>query len=378
MSKRILIDARMYGLENTGIGRYLINLIKELSSLKTEEQFRVLLREKYFSQLDFPPNWKKVLADFGHYTFEEQLRLPRLIRSEDPDIVHFPHLNTPLFWKGRFIVTIHDLTMQRQRSDATSLPLPIYYFKRIPFLINSRNAVLGSEKIIVPTQTVKNDIIAYYKIDGKKIKVINEGYTILTGHNNADSLDILNKYKIKTPYFIYVGNAYPHKNLKKAMEAVISLNIRTKRDVALVIGGSKNIFTKRLAEEVRDIKGEKYINLVGYVEDRDLKILMKNSLGFVYPSLAEGYGLQGLESMEAGTIVMASNIPVFKEIYGDNAFYFDPKDTPSISNSMEHVMNMDNKKRNLFISRSKKFITKYSWSKMAKETFSVYESCISL
>ncbi len=158
------------------------------------------------------------------------------------------------------------------------------------------------------------------------------------------------------------------------MEAIIILNKKINGKIVLVIGGSRNIFTSRLEQEIKDIKGEEYIKLIGFVEDDHLSVLYKNSVGFVYPSLTEGYGLQGLEAMDAGTVVLASNISVFKEIYGDIAFYFDPRNPYSISASMEYIVNLKEADRNLLIGRNKEFIKRYSWSKMARETLSVYNS----
>jgi glycosyltransferase involved in cell wall biosynthesis len=80
--------------------------------------------------------------------------------------------------------------------------------------------------------------------------------------------------------------------------------------------------------------------------------------------------------MASGTILLASNIPVFKEIYGDCAFYFDPGDTLSMSASMEYVLRMDTTKRNLLVEKSRFFIKRYSWSEMAKETLKVYKEVV--
>ena len=72
----IVLDARLYGvLENTGIGRYTVGLINGLKRIDNDNQYYVLLREKYFNQLNFPSNWKKVLADFRHYSLAEQIKL---------------------------------------------------------------------------------------------------------------------------------------------------------------------------------------------------------------------------------------------------------------------------------------------------------------
>lgn len=128
---KILIDARLYGLENAGIGRYLINLIEELKKSGKEDKFIILLRKKYFNSLNFPEGWKKVLTDYRHYSLTEQLKLPRIILEESPDLVHFPHFNAPALYRGNFVVTIHDMTMHRQGIAASRLPRPIYYLKSL-------------------------------------------------------------------------------------------------------------------------------------------------------------------------------------------------------------------------------------------------------
>lgn len=371
---KILIDARMYGLEHAGIGRYLINLIANLEEYEKEDDYTVLLRKKYFNELKFPDNWKKVEADFRHYTFTEQLRLPGIIYKEKPDLVHFPHLNFPIFWKGKYVITVHDLTMQYQGSDATTLSAPIYYLKRIPFLLASKLAVKNANKIIVPSEFVKKDVIKYYSIDSDKVKVVYEGVTAFGEIPNSQFsiFKILEKNKISKRYFLYVGNAYPHKNLRKAVEATIFLNRKTKSKVMLVIGGSKDVFKERLQEEIRKLKAEKYVTQLGYISDQELCLLYKYSSGFVYPSLSEGFGLQGLEAISAGTLLLASNISVFKEIYSDFAFFFDPGDATSIASLMKYVLEMDGDKRSTVIRKSQEYIKKYSWQKMARETSEIY------
>ncbi|KKR98947.1 MAG: hypothetical protein UU51_C0034G0005 [Microgenomates group bacterium GW2011_GWC1_41_20] len=60
---KILLDGRLYGLENAGLGRYLINLVGELAKIESEDEYVILLRKKYFDALNLPGNWKKVLVD---------------------------------------------------------------------------------------------------------------------------------------------------------------------------------------------------------------------------------------------------------------------------------------------------------------------------
>lgn len=173
---KIVIDGRLYGLENAGLGRYVINLVDQLSKIDKQNSYVLLLRKKYFESLVLPSNWKKILADFRHYSFAEQLLLPKIIKKEKPDIVHFPHFNVAILYNGKFVVTIHDMLMHKFTGlSATTLPTLFYYIKQSIYKIVFTIAVTRAVKIIVPSETVKNDLIDYYKIDNRKIEVIYEG-----------------------------------------------------------------------------------------------------------------------------------------------------------------------------------------------------------
>ena len=173
---RIVIDARLYGLENAGLGRYTINLINELQKLDDKNEYFILLRKKYFNQLNFSPNWKKVLADINHYSLEEQTKLPKIIKDLKPDLIHFLHFNVPLFYKGKFVVTIHDLLMHKQRGlEATTLTPSRYLLKRLGYKFIFGNAVKKAVKVIVPSQAVKDEVCYYYKLNTEKVIVTYEG-----------------------------------------------------------------------------------------------------------------------------------------------------------------------------------------------------------
>ncbi len=174
---KILIDARLYGLENAGLGRYAINLIEELQKLKDNNKYIVLLRKKYFNRLNFKNNnWSKVLADVKHYSLKEQIILPAIIRKIKPDLVHFLHFNVPVFYQGKYVVTIHDLLMHKQKGlEATTLTPSRYFLKRLGYKFVFAKAVKKALKIIVPSQAVKDEVCYYYSIDPDKVVVTYEG-----------------------------------------------------------------------------------------------------------------------------------------------------------------------------------------------------------
>ena len=171
-------------------------------------------------------------------------------------------------------------------------------------------------------------------------------------------------------YFIYTGNAYPHKNLGRLIDAVIKLKVNLK------IVSARSIFIERLEKEIKMKKVEKYVEILGFVEDGELNNLYKNSIAFVFPTLAEGFGLPPMEAVNAGTLAVVSDIPVLKEVYKNSVFYFDPLDVNSIKVALENVLKIFEKERVKIIKKSQEFLKKYSWLKMAKETLKIYESVV--
>ncbi len=383
MGKKILIDGRMYGLENSGIGRYVANLIKELKTLSLSDKryekfnFVVLLRKKYYNQLKFPKNWNKILSDIKHYTIDEQIKIPFIIHREKPSLVHFPHFNVPMFYNGDFVVTIHDMIMHFQGKNSTTLPFYRYLIKRIPYKIIFRNSILRAKKIFVPSKVIKKQILSYFGVEPSKVVVVPEGVQRFFLERKRLEKKLLGNFNLKHKnYFFYVGNAYPHKNLELAVRAVKKLNETKKMDALLVIAGIKDSFKSRLKGYIVNNNAQRYVRILGFVKDSDLRVLYQNSLAFLYPSLSEGFGLQGLEAMASGCLVIASDIPVFREVYKDKAFFFDPTSEESLIKVMEKIFKMPQGKRREYLKKGRDFAKEFSWRRMAKETFRVYERVI--
>lgn len=375
---KILIDARLYGLENAGLGRYVMNLVDNLLKIDRRNSYTVLLGKKYFNRLNFRPKWNKVLADFTHYGLAEQIKLPRIISELKPDIVHFPHFNVPFFYSGNFVVTIHDILMHKNKGlRATTLPAPEYYFKRLGYKMVFRHAVTKALKIIVPSNFVKKELVRFYRVNPAKIIVTYEGFDAkISGGESPEK--VLGRYNLRAPFFIYAGNAYPHKNLERLVEAILQLNQKRDEKVLLAIASARSIFTERLEKMVKKFGAGSYVRLLGFIPDADLGILYQYSLGFAFPSLSEGFGLPGLEAVSCGTLLLASDIPVFEEVYKTNAVYFNPYDFTSIEKAMQEVLEMDGGARRERIEKAKEFAKRYSWDKMARETLKVYEGSTNL
>lgn len=369
---KILIDARLYGLENAGLGRYAINLVNELAKTDSKNKYYILLRKKYFDSLKFPKNWVKVEAEFRHYSFLEQFKLNKLIKKIKPDFIHSLHYNAPILTNVPFIVTIHDLLLlKHQGVEATTLNPFKYYLKYYGAKYVLQKAVEKSIHIIVPSKAVKKNIIKTYGVDEDKITVTYEGVDAKIS-SKAGPKKTLRKYKLKKPFFLYVGNAYPHKNLERLIEAVVTLNQNRQEKVTMAIVSSRDVFVKRLSGKIKEKNAVDVVRLLGFVPDAELGDMYKAAEAYIFPSVFEGFGLPGLEAMSLGNISVVSDIPVFKEIYEDAAMYFNPFDYTSIVGAMNNVLSLTNAQRNILIEKGKKQVKKYSWVKMAEETLAIY------
>jgi|SRR3972149_3721583 len=374
---KIAIDARMYGLEHTGIGKYIMELTLKLAEIDHINNYILILREKFYKSLAFPENFKKVKGEFRQYSLKEQLLLPKILEREKPDLVHFPHFNVPIFYRGNYIVTIHDLLMHKQKGfQATTLTPAVYMIKRQGYRLVFDTAVSHAVKIIVPSQSVKKELVNYYNLNPEKVAVTYEGVSDL-GADNSKERNI-EKYNIKKPFFIFIGNAYPHKNLKRLVEAILALNTERDEKAMLIIVSARNIFINKLEGLISDLKAGAYVKILGFLPDKEVGSLYRNSSAFVFPTTSEGFGIPGLDAFNAGTLVLASEIPVLKEIYKKHAIYFNPFDFSSIVKAMETALSMSKEERDARIAESKDFVKVYSWNKMAQETLAIYEDCASL
>ena len=335
---RIGIDARFYGPIGKGLGRYTQKLIENLEKIDEGNQYFVFLKKENFAEyVPQNKNFQKVLADFRWYGFAEQLKFPRLLKKYQLDLMHFPHFNVPIFYFGRFIVTIHDLILLNYPTIRSSTLSPaLYWLKFTAYKLVISSAVHRSNRIIAVSRFTKKDILKnYLRIPEEKVVVTYEACDDYCLFNFRKDDDILPRYGISKPFFLYVGNVYPHKNPERlvlAMKKIEKENV----DAELVFVGSEDYFYKRLETLVTE-NGIKNIVFAGFVPDYDLDALFRNALAYVRPSLHEGFELPGLEAMSRGTPVLAADYPCSREILGDSAYYFDGKDVEDIAKALQDI-----------------------------------------
>lgn len=364
---RIGIDARLW--KETGVGRYIRALTTELVKLDRKNEYVLFLRKPEFESLQFPANWRKVLADVHWHTMTEQLALPLIYRSARVDLLHIPYFSVPLFTSRPFIVTIHDLTISHfATGKATTKPYFLYLIKRLGYQFILSQAVKRATQLITVSETVKKQLVQEFSLNPGKVTVTYE----------AGDLEVDKSGGLNTPslYLLYVGNAHPHKNVVFLIDAFNKLRRRFPK-LQLVLIGKKDFFYQRLTDTIRRKDLESDVVLPGEVSNADLSLWYSHAAALVFPSLSEGFGIPGLEAMRMSCPVVASDISVFHEIYGGSAIYFNPRETSDLVEKLTALLNNISLRKKL-ITQGKEKAAEYSWQKMAEETLSLYESCTRL
>ncbi len=373
---RIGIDARFYGPKQKGLGRYVQKLVENLEKCSPDKyQFIIFLRKENWSEYQpGNPNFKKVLADYKWYGLKEQILMPWKIRQAKIDLMHFPHFNIPLFYSGPFVVTIHDLILKRFPTRQVSTLGPfLYWLKKLAYHLVIYSAIKRARKIIAVSNYTKEDILRYFRVNPDKIEVIYEGSPMVV--SPVPDTDILRKINIKRPYLLYVGNAYPHKNLEQLVWAFEKLTKDYQKNLHLVLVGELDYFYKRLQDSLKkrpmQISHQRII-FTDFVSDEDLAVLYQNASLYIFPSLCEGFGLPPLEAMTYRLPVVCSEAACLPEVLKEAAVYFNPEDIEDMAEKIRQVLE-DKELQEKLVARGSRVIQKYSWSKMAQRTLKIYQ-----
>jgi len=374
-SKRIGLDMRMAG-EGFGLGRYIVELAKALVKSKSEFEY-VFFFDKNFNESTFR-SFQKLhsecrLVNAKYYTLQEQLMLPRILKKEKLDLIHFPNFNVPVLYRGKSVVTIHDLIHHRFPGKKKR-----NIFHRLSYRYIINKAVQNTNKVIAVSQSTKSDIINLLKINPGKIKVIHEGVSENFQREVSENLlnSTLSKYKINKPYILAVSEWRRYKNLDFLIRAFSGSEAEVSESYNLVICGKIDPNYPEQGEVLaREDKAS--VISVGQVPEDELMALYSGAKCFVSPSLAEGFGLTYLEAQSKNIPILASNIPVAREILGDSAYFFDPTDKNDLKEKMSKILN-DKSFSDDLIEKGKVNLKRFAWEKVAGKTEEIYREVLTL
>ena len=234
-----------------------------------------------------------------------------------------------------------------------------------------------ADRIIAISKSSKNDLVSHFKtIKPRDVTVA------LLGFNSQDKKSvsltkkqILEKYKIKNDYILYVGGVDLRKNIVGLAKIFFEYKAKNNNDAKLVLAGKEFDNIQELTDlgwldTIKDSKYKEDIIYTGYVDDSVLNALYKNAKVFAFPSLYEGFGLPVLEAMAAGTPVVAFNNSSIPEVAGDAAVLC--KNDKEFVAGIEKIIDNEIFRKSL-IQKGYKQAVKFSWEKTAKQTLKVLE-----
>jgi glycosyltransferase involved in cell wall biosynthesis len=367
---RIGIDCRLAGAQHAGIGRYIQKLVEQLVTRKYKPEVVWVLffhdqaqaQEVLGKKFDRMSKAEQlVYIPIRHYSVAEQSQLPQVFHRAKLDLLHVPHFNVPVLYRGKLVVTIHDLLWHEYRgAQVTTLKPWQYWFKYLGYKWVAAQAVKKANLILVPAKTIQKTLERYYHKSASKIVVTKEG---------VDPIAVAPAVpKSQARQLLYVGSLYPHKNVRLVIDSLKQLPGYT-----LLIVGARNVFQDQVKAYVKQHNLEKRVVFLGYVSDQELAKVYHQVEALVQPSLSEGFGLTGVEAMAHKVPVLASNIPIFQEIYGDAATFFNPKSSESFVKAVQKLATIN---KQTVIKRGLKQVEQYSWQRMADETFTAYQKVL--
>lgn len=359
---RIVIDARESG---TTTGRYVDKLIEYLHKLPTNHEIILLAKNHrlaFFKEL--APHFSVEVTPYKEFSFGEQIGFRKQIEKLQADLVFFPMVQQPVWYKGKVVTTMQDLTGIRFRNPYKNwfvFTVKLWVYKWV-----NKRVAKKSLHLLTPTDFVKKDVAEYCHVPLKKITVTYESADKIT--DTAQPISRL----VGKDFLLAVGRPAANKNLPRLVDAFAILKKKNPR-LKLVFAGKFNPAYEQLREYAATKSDD--IIFTDFVSEGQLRWLYENAKVYVFPSLSEGFGLPGLEAMQYGLPVASSNATCLPEVYKNAAHYFNPFSPSHMAAKIQQILD-DKQLAATLAANGRALLKTYSWQTMAKQTMAVFEAAL--
>jgi glycosyltransferase involved in cell wall biosynthesis len=347
---KILFDCRYTRFpRHDGISRFTAGLVTALAKLTPVTM--VISDER---QLTMLPDLPWVLAT-SPTAITEPLVSRRLNRFV-PDVVF-----TPMQTMGPFgrhfglVTTVHDLIYYENRTPPRDLAWPVRLLWRLYHLSwGPQRALLARADAHATVSETTRELMIRHRLTKHPITVVpNAVDPAIVGRDASPGRDLL-----------YMGSFMPYKNVELLAQSMHLLPGYTLHLLSRADGGT----VSRLSA----LAPEGSIEFHQGVSDEQYAELLSTAMALVSPSLNEGFGLPLVEAMAGGTPVAVSDIPIFREIGGEAAVFFDPKSPESFAHAIRQLENPAEWRRRSKLARER--AGHYSWDRSAEALLATLEA----
>ena len=282
--------------------------------------------------------------------FADQFLLPQQMRRDRIDLAHYMSQYVPAFAGGRFIFTIHDVIHLRFNQYFRAYIKP-YYGSIV------RRAARRAARIITSDPRTIPDLVEFLGADPRKIRAIPLA-------PRARFFEPSSPFRGERPYFINVGNHFPHKDIPTLLRAWSSLP--ASYDVDLYLTGSDDLDG---ALQRASTPRRRAIAL-GDVSDDELASYYAGAIALVHPAMLEGFGLPFVEAIASGAPVIATDQSIPAPV-ADASLQFRVGDWEAAAHHMQQLLD-DAAFRTALVERGRRAVERLSWDRTARETADVY------
>jgi glycosyltransferase involved in cell wall biosynthesis len=375
----------------SGVEQYALQILKRMVAENPNDEFVVFAIDHYFR--DFGDKLDKILNGPGKFLLEaKNVTVKKLPWPKIPLSLHFAWkvlglpkvdkflggievmfqpapLLLPLSAKTPRVVTFHDLAPAIYPQFWT-LTSRLWHWQ-MNYPVRAREA----SKIIAVSENTKKDLIRFYGVDPEKITVVYEGVSeeLLQPISESEVAAVKQKFNLPDEFLFYIGSIEPRKNVIAAVRALKCLKDKGFDKMKLVLAGSKAWKESEVWREIENLHLKNEVLFLGLVEEREKAALFRLALGFIFPSLYEGFGLPVLEAMAAGCPVITSQSSSLPEVTLDAALLIDPFDQGSINQAVLDLVSNENLRAELK-AKGLKRAAYFSWDRAAYQTMEVLKS----
>ncbi|HEX3086293.1 MAG TPA: glycosyltransferase family 1 protein [Pyrinomonadaceae bacterium] len=360
----------------TGVGHYTLELARALALNHPADEFQLIAPSDFHSSVVAQLEQNRIpnlsLISRGLKSVRGRwwsFHLPRYLKRAGLDLFHGTNYELPLWNSRHTVLTVHDLSSllypelhRRQLARRMRLRLPL--------------AVKLARAIITPTEAVKQELCARFRLQPAKVTAIHEAPRASFNPAPPDEcLRVRDRLGIEEEFLLFVGTLEPRKNLVTLLRAYAQIVRETPWRPQLVIAGGEGWSMDETFAMLREETIAERVRFSGYLDDHELRALYSSCRAFIYPSLYEGFGLPPLEAMACGAPVIAGRIGALQETIADAAVLVPALDVPALAAAIVDLLANKSRRDELRAAGLARAAT-FSWTKAAELTWEVYESAL--